>query len=339
VISLFRIAEIVSGVVEGDGGFEVKSIRSLEQAGKDSITFFSERKLKQQLQNSNAGAVLIRAEHSDLFPGNKIVVNDPNLAHALISRHFKKFPRSQQAGIDNTAIVADSVSTGDGVAVGPFSTIGEGVHLGTGVVIGNGVSIGDDVNIGENTIIEDRVVIAAGSTIGKRCCISPGAVIGASGFGYVPNEGRWEKVEQLGGVTIGDDVDIGASTTIDRGALEDTVIGNGVKLDNHIQIAHNVQVGDHTIMAAFVGISGSVVIGRRCKLGARVGIIGHLKITDDVSIQASSVISKNIDIPGEYSSIIVAQPARQWRKNSAIIRRLDKLVERVKTLEKNFLKT
>jgi UDP-3-O-[3-hydroxymyristoyl] glucosamine N-acyltransferase len=154
----------------------------------------------------------------------------------------------------------------------------------------------------------------------------------------VPYEGKWEKVEQLGGVTIGDDVDIGACTTIDRGALEDTLIGNGVKLDNHIQIAHNVQVGDHTIMAAFVGISGSVVIGQRCKLGARVGIIGHLKIADDVSIQASSVISKNIEIPGEYSSIIVAQPARQWRKNSAIIRRLDKLMDRVKTLEKKNLK-
>jgi len=337
VIPLHRIAEIVDGKVDGDGDYEINSLHSLEQAGTDSLSFFGDQKKKQQLGNTNAGAVLIRAEHATLFPGNKIVVSDPNLAHALISRHFRKYPRQLRSGIDDTAIIAGNVRISDRVSIGSYSTIGDGVILGAGVAIGNGVSIGEDVQIGDNTVIEDRVVISAGCRIGQRCCLSPGAIVGASGFGYVPHMGKWEKVEQLGSVTVGDDVDIGANTTIDRGALENTVIGNGVKLDNHIQIAHNVHVGDNTIMAAFVGVSGSVIIGQRCMFGARVGIIGHLEIADDVSVQASSVISKSIEIPGEYSSIVVAQPARQWRKNSAIIRRLDKLVEKVKTLEKKIL--
>ncbi len=337
MISLGRIAEIVGGVVHGDGNYEVTLISSLEQAGRDSISFFGDQKKKQQLEFSQAGAVLIRAEHENLFRGNKIVVKDPNLAHARISRYFKRYPLDQRVGVDNTAIVAAGVSISDNVCIGYYSTVGEGAKLGRRVVVGNGVSVGEEVWIDDDTVIEDRVVISAGCRIGKRCFISPGAVIGSSGFGYVPNREKWEKVEQLGSVRIGNDVDIGANTAIDRGTLENTVIGDGVKIDNHVHIAHNVQIGDNTIMAAFVGISGSVRIGQRCKFGGQAGIVGHLDIVDDVTVLGRSVISKSITNPGEYSSLISAQPAQQWRKNLAIIRRLDKLVEKVKTLEKKLV--
>ena len=332
MISLNRIADIVEGVVLGDGDYEIKFIHSLERATRDSISFFGDQKKKQQLEVTRAGAILITQEHVDLYAGNKIIVADPYLAYARISKLFKQYPRHRQAGIDDTAIIAANVKLGNSVCIGRYSTLEQGVKMGRRVVVGNGVNIGEQVEIGEHTVIEDQVVISHGCRIGKRCCISPGAVIGASGFGYAPNQGGWEKIEQLGSVLLGDDVDIGAHTTIDRGALQDTKIGNGVKIDNQVQIAHNVQVGDNTIMAGGVGIAGSAKIGQRCQLGARVSILGHLEIVDDVTVLSNSLVTNSIKTAGEYASMISVQPAKQWRKTAAIIRRLDKLVAETKKL-------
>lgn len=330
MITLNRIAAIVEGVVLGDGDYEIRFIHSLEQATRDSISFFGDQKKQQQLQDTRAGAVLIAQGNVDLYGGNKIVVANPYLAYARISKLFKQYPRHRPTGIDNSAIVASDVKLANGVCIGTYSSVEQGTTIGEQVVLGNGVTIGEQVEIGDHTVIEDQVVVAHGCRIGKRCCISPGVVIGASGFGYVPNQGGWEKIEQLGRVLIGDDVDIGAHTTIDRGALEDTKIGNGVKLDNQIQIAHNVEVGDNTIMAGGVGIAGSAKIGQRCKLGARVSILGHLEIADEVTVLSNSLVTNSIKTAGEYASMISVQPAKQWRKTAALIRRLDKLVGKVK---------
>ena len=331
MLSLHQIAVLVEGIVLGDGDYKVKHIHSLEYATRDSISFFADRKKQPQLLNTQAGAVLLAQPHIDLYDGNKIVVTDPALAHARISKLFKQYPQ-RQAGVDDTAIIDPSAKLGNAVCIGSYATIASGVRIGERVVIGNNVHVGAEVEIGDDTVIEAQVVICNGCRIGKRCCISPGVVIGASGFGYVLHQEIWEKIEQLGGVLIGDDVDIGANTTIDRGTLEDTRIGNGVKIDNQILIAHNVQIGNNSIMAGGVGIAGSAKIGQRCQLGARVGILGHLEIVDDVIVLADSLVTKSIKIAGDYASTLSAQPAKQWRKNLAIIHRLDKLVENVKKL-------
>ncbi len=334
MVELSRIAEVVNGVVLGDSKHRVDSIKSLEKATDRSITFFSDPKLKHHLSSCTAGAVLISPQHADLFSGNRVVVTDPYLAYARISRLFRPARNPDRQDVDPSARVADTASLDEGVVIGKFSTIDDQVQLAKGVLIGNCVNIGPGVVVEQDSVIEDQVVIQAGCRIGKRCHISSGVVIGASGFGYASSVDRWEKIEQLGAVSIGDDVDIGANTTIDRGALENTIIENGVKLDNQIQIAHNVRVGENTIMAGCSAVAGSTRIGKRCKIGGRVAILGHLEIVDDVTILANSMVSNNIGEIGEYASMITVQPVKQWRKNLAIIRQLDKLMRRINRLEK-----
>ncbi|MCY3769788.1 MAG: UDP-3-O-(3-hydroxymyristoyl)glucosamine N-acyltransferase [Gammaproteobacteria bacterium] len=326
--SLQRISDLVDGKVEGDHRFHVGEISSLGKATATSITFFTDLKKKGELKATRAGAVLISPDHAQWFPGNKVIVSNPYLAYARLSRVFRKNGFPEPAGIDGSALVADNCLIGDQVSIGSYSIISDRVRLGSHVVIGSGVRVHEEVSIGDHTVIESNAVISPGCRLGKRCHISPGVVIGSNGFGYAEDEGKWEKIEQLGGVEIGDDVDIGANTTIDRGALENTVIGNGVKLDNQIQIAHNVRIGDHTIMAGCSAIAGSTRIGRRCKIGGRVSILGHLQIVDDVTIYANGLVASSIKSAGEYASALPVQPARRWRKNAALIRRLDRLAKR-----------
>ncbi len=328
MIELGRIAEVVDGVVLGDSKHRVDSVKSLEKATDRSITFFSNPKLKRHLSVCTAGAVLISPQHADLFSGNRVVVTDPYLAYARISGLFKPARSRNMQKVDSSTWVAETASIDNSVVIGKCSTIDDQVKLAKGVVVGNCVNIGAGVVIEQESVIEDQVVIQAGCRVGKRCHISSGAVIGASGFGYAPSADRWEKIEQLGAVRIGDDVDVGANTTIDRGTLEYTIIENGVKLDNQIQIAHNASVGENTIMAGCCAVAGSTRIGRRCKIGGRVSILGHLEIADDVTIMANSMVAKSIRDAGEYASMITVQPVKQWRKNLAIIRQLDKLMRR-----------
>ena len=329
-IDLQSVARVTDGRVDGDAALQVKTLRSLPNATADSLTFYIETTPRAQLKASDAGAVMLRAEHADWFGRSKVIVDDPYLAYARVSALFA--PPPQAPNIHPSAIIAPSASVGAGVAVGAYSVIGERVKLAAEVVIGSHVSVDHDCIIGRAGEIDSGVRIYSGTRIGARCHVAAGAVIGASGFGYAPHQGKWEKIRQLGGVVIGDDVDIGAHTTIDRGALEDTTIGNGVKLDNHIQIAHNVQVGEHTIMAGCVAIAGSAVIGKSCRLGGRAAILGHLQIADEVTVNANSFVASDIKQPGVYSSMLPAQPAARWRKIVAHINRLEQLADKVKQL-------
>jgi UDP-3-O-[3-hydroxymyristoyl] glucosamine N-acyltransferase len=224
--------------------------------------------------------------------------------------------------------VAAGASIAEFVSVGAHSVIGEGAR------IGPGCHIGDDVVIGAGTRLEARVTVYHGCRIGERCIIHSGAVIGADGFGFAPDQGRWIKIPQTGHVLVGDDVEIGANTTIDRGALADTIIGNGVKLDNQIQIGHNVVVGDHTAMAGCVGIAGSAKIGKHCQLGGGAIVLGHLEIADGCQISAMTLITKSIAKPGTYTSVMPFMPHDEWLKNASQVRRLGQIADKLRKLRK-----
>lgn len=327
--TLLQIAEIVDGVVKGDDAFEVSSLKSLPNSGIDALSFCVDPAKNPALQDTNAGAVMLAPAYEDYFPGNKILVKDPYLAYARISSLFldsrKLHETESNQQCDSNSDVSHDAKLGENVVIGAFTTIGCQAEIANGTVIGNGVRIGNGVKIGSDCRIEDNVVISSRVVIGDRCYISPGAVVGSNGFGYAQDGEAWQRIEQLGRVLIGDNVDIGANTTIDRGALGDTIIGDGVKLDNQIQIAHNVEIGENTAIAGCVGIAGSAKIGKRCKIAGRAAILGHLNIADDVTILVNSTVTKSITQKGEYGSMIPVQTIAQWRKNLAIIRRLDKI--------------
>ena len=337
VIALGRVAQVTGGRVDGDGGFRVKTLGSLDNAAGDALAFYADPRHESRLKTTGAGAVMLRAEHAGLFAGHKVIVADPYLGYARASTLFAP-PNTAPGQIHPSAIIAASASVHGDAAIGPYGVIGENTRIGRGVIIGDHVSVGDHCVIGCHTILDAGVRLYARTLIGERCRLASGVVIGAAGFGYAENpdgkSGEWLRIEQLGGVVIGDDVDIGANTTIDRGAIDDTVIGNGVKLDNHIQIAHNVRVGDHTAMAGCVAVAGSAVIGRRCRLGGRASILGHLEIADDVIINADSFVAGSITEAGAYSSMLPVQPAARWRKTVAHIHRLGRLAEAVRALGK-----
>lgn len=339
VIDLARIASVAGGRVDGDRAFRVIAISSLDTAARDALSFYADPRHESKLKVTAAGAVMLCVEHAALFAGHKVIVADPYLAYARVSALFVP-PANPAHGVHPSAIIAASASVHARASIGAFSVIGENSRIGADAVIGSHVSVGDDCALGRDTTLAPGVRIGARTVIGARCRLASGVVIGAAGFGYVedtdenPNRGagEWLRIEQLGGVLIGDDVDIGANTTIDRGAIDNTVIGNGVKLDNHIQIAHNVRVGDHTVMAGCVAIAGSAVIGRRCRLGGRASILGHLEIADDVRVNADSFVAGSLTKAGVYSSMIPVQPAARWRKTVAHIHRLEELAEKVKAL-------
>ena len=320
MITLATIAQKVGGQLLGDPDFTVDSLNGIHTASSRSLTFYTGRSNRKN-PATEAGAVILKSEHAELFPVNRIIVQDPYLAYARASQLFVK-DNNRNRGISPQATVSRLASVADDVSIGPFSVIGDQAVIQHGVKIGSGVSIGNEVMIRSGTVIEDRVVITGSAIIGRDCVISSGAVIGSSGFGYARNGKYWQRIEQLGGVEVGNHVDIGANTTIDRGSLENTVIGDGVKLDNQIQIAHNVRIGENTAIAGCVGIAGSTRIGANCRIGGRAAILGHLEIADNVDILASTLVSKNIVEAGEYASMIPAQPAKTWRKNLAVIRRL-----------------
>ena len=336
VIDLGRVAEVTGGRVAGDGAFRVKSISSLENAAADSLAFYGDPQQASKLKATAAGAVMLRAEHAGLFVGHKVIVADPYLAFARASALFA--PPATPARIHPSAIISPGASIHADAAIGPYSVIGENARVEQGAIIGSHVSVGDGCVVGAHTTLDSGVRLYARTMIGARCNLASGVVIGASGFGYVEsgesgeNPGAWVRIEQLGGVVIGDDVDIGAGTTIDRGAIDNTIIGNGVKLDNQIQIAHNVRVGEHTVMAGCVAIAGSAVIGKRCRLGGRAAILGHLEIADDVCVNANSFVAASLTEAGVYSSMIPVQPAARWRKTVARIHRLEALAKKLQAL-------
>ena len=332
-LTLSQLAEALGARLVGDGSRRITGLATLADAGPGQLSFLANVQYRKLLASTRAEAVLLRESDAEGFVGNALVVTDPYLAYARLSHRFDPKP-CPAAGVHPSALVAENARVHPEASVGPYVVIEAEAEIGAGVTLGAHCHVGARSRIGAGGWLAPRVTIYHDVRIGERVVIQSGAVIGSEGFGFANEAGRWQKIAQIGGVTIGDDVEIGANTTIDRGALADTVIGNGVKLDNQIQIAHNVQVGDHTAMAACVGISGSTRIGRHCMIAGGVGMVGHIEVCDNVFVSGMTMVTRSITEPGAYSSGTAMQPAAEWKKSAARIRQLDALVKRVQQMEK-----
>jgi UDP-3-O-[3-hydroxymyristoyl] glucosamine N-acyltransferase len=305
---------------------------TLESAGTGDLAFVSSAKFLQQLRDTRASAVILPKGHQSATKLPRILCDDPYVYYARAAQLLNPEDRPP-AGIHPQAVVEAGAEVPVSATVGPFCHVGRGARLGEGVVIGPGCSIGEDAQIGEDGRLGPSVTVYRRCVIGKRVLIHAGAVIGADGFGLAPQAGRWIKIPQTGRVVIGDDVEIGANTTIDRGALDDTVIEDGVKLDNQIQIGHNVRVGAHTAMAACAGVAGSTRIGQHCAIGGAARIMGHIEIADHVTITATTFVTKSIRSAGTYTAVLPAESGREWAKTLAHLRSLERLSKRVRELE------
>lgn len=331
-LSLRDIVGHLGGDVVGDGQTVVRRVASLANAGPEAIVFLASARYLPQLQSTRASAVIVSTAMRDSTVLPRIVCEDPYAYFARVSALFNP-QRAAVPGIHATAVV-DAAATVDAAAeIGPRAVIGCGAAIGAGCIVGAGCVIGDNATVGADCRLHANVTIYDNCLIGERVILHSGAVIGADGFGMAMHEGRWIKVPQIGRVVIGNDVEIGANTTIDRGAIDDTVIEEGVKLDNQIQVAHNVRIGAHTAIAACAGIAGSATIGRHCRIGGASGIAGHLKIADGVEISAHTIITKSIDKAGVYTGAYPFEANRQWRRNAAQLRHLGELADRVRALE------
>ena len=317
----------------GDPDVIVAQVATLAQAGPGDLAFLANTKYRRYLSTTMASAVVLTDAVAGDCPTNAIIATDPYVVYAHIAQilHPPQRPASGRhaaAYCDTSAVIANSASIAPGAVIEAGVRVGERVRIGPNCVVGANSVIGDDSTLVAN------VTICHGVKMGVRVTVHPGVVIGSDGFGFARDESGWVKVPQIGTVIIGDDVDIGAGTTIDRGAMDDTVIEHGVKLDNQIQVAHNVRIGEHTVVAACTGISGSTSIGKRCLIAGAVGFVGHLDITDDVTITGQTMVNRSISEPGVYSSALPMDDAVRWRKNSARFRRLDDLARTVKRLAK-----
>jgi UDP-3-O-[3-hydroxymyristoyl] glucosamine N-acyltransferase len=319
--------------LRGDPAVVVDRVGTLSGAGQGELAFLANPHYRAQLAATRASAVVLDEANAAACPVAALVHSNPYARYAHIAALLHPEPPAapgvhERALVDPGARVAASASIGAGVVIGPRCTIGERVRIGPGCVLGA------DVQVGEDCRLHARVTLESGTELGARVCLQSGAVVGSDGFGFAREGTGWTKVPQLGRVRVGADVEIGANTTIDRGAIEDTVIGAGVKLDNQIQVAHNVHIGEHTVIAACTGISGSTRIGARCMIAGMVGIVGHLDICDDVIVTGLSMVSHSISTPGVYSGGIPAAPAALWRRVVGRFKRLDALAERVTRLER-----
>ncbi|MFJ4387560.1 UDP-3-O-(3-hydroxymyristoyl)glucosamine N-acyltransferase [Pseudomonas sp. NPDC089408] len=332
-MTLGQLAEALGASLKGPEALQITGLATLQEAGPSQLSFLANPQYRKYLDNCQAGAVLLKAADAESFAGNALIVADPYQAYARISHLFDPKPKAV-AGIHPSAVVAEDAQVDASASIGPFAVIESGARIEAGVSIGAHCFIGARCVVGEGGWLAPRVTLYHDVTIGKRVVIQSGAVIGGEGFGFANEKGIWRKIAQIGGVTIGDDVEIGVNTAVDRGALSDTRIGDGVKLDNQIQIAHNVQIGDHTAMAACVGISGSTRIGKHCMLAGGVGLVGHIDVCDNVFISGMTMVTRSITEPGSYSSGTAMQPLADWRKSAARIRQLDDMAKRLQQLEK-----
>ncbi|NMG31000.1 UDP-3-O-(3-hydroxymyristoyl)glucosamine N-acyltransferase [Aromatoleum evansii] len=331
---MFRLEELVArlgGELVGDPATVVRRVATLDQAGEGDLAFLANPKYQSRLSACRASAVIVAPAARSLSDRPLIVTKDPYAYFARVAQLFNP-PEAFAPGVHAMASVACPVPAS--VSVGAGASIEADVTLGEGVVVGPGCRVGRGASIGARTRLHANVSIYSGCVLGADCIVHSGAVIGSDGFGFArERDGSWIKIPQVGRVVIGDDVEIGANTTIDRGALDDTVIGNGVKLDNQIQIGHNVRVGDYTAIAGCVGVAGSTTIGARCMIGGQAGIIGHLNIADDVVVSAGTLVTKSIAKPGVYTANLPVQGHADWVKNFAHLRHLDALVDRIRALE------
>jgi len=332
-MTLGQLAEALGAQLKGPEALQITGLATLQEAGAGQLSFLANKQYRKFLDDTQAAAVLLKAEDAEGFAGNALIVADPYLAYARISHLFDPKPKAV-AGIHPSAVVHEDAQVDASASIGPFAVIEAGARIGANVSVGAHCFVGARCVIGDGGWLAPRVTLYHDVTIGKRVVIQSGAVIGGEGFGFANEKGVWQKIAQIGGVTLGDDVEIGVNTAVDRGALSDTRIGNGVKLDNQIQIAHNVQVGDHTAMAACVGISGSTKIGKHCMIAGGVGMVGHIDVCDNVFVSGMTMVTRSITEPGGYSSGTAMQPLAEWRKSAARIRQLDEMAKRLGQLEK-----
>ncbi|OOG27171.1 UDP-3-O-(3-hydroxymyristoyl)glucosamine N-acyltransferase [Thioalkalivibrio denitrificans] len=331
-ISLGELAARLGVHLNGDPEAVIDGVAPLDRAVPGQLSFLSQARFRPHLPATRATAVILSPEHLEACPTAALVTDNPQLAYARACTLLHPQPQASP-GVHPTAVVADDAVIHESASIGPQCVIEHGSTIGASVVLGPGCMVGPGCEVGPASRLHARVTLLHGTRIGKRVVIHSGAVLGSDGFGFARDGERWEKIPQLGVVVVGDDVEIGANTTIDRGALGDTVIEEGVKLDNLIQVAHNVRIGAHTAVAGCVGIAGSTRIGRRCAIGGGAGIIGHLEIADGVTITAMTLVTHSIPEPGVYGSGVPHAPAREWNRTVARLRQLDDLARRVRALE------
>lgn len=333
---LGAIVEALGGTLTGDPSTRIERLAPLASAGPADLSFLSQARYAAQLHSTQAAAVIVTPalQTQAQQRGACIVTDDPYLYFARLTQWWRGVHEHRPVpGIDPLANVDPLARIGRGVDVGPFAVIAAGAEIADGVRVGAHSVVGREARVGAATVLYPRVTVGERCVVGERCILHPGAVIGADGFGFAPHQGRWIKIEQLGAVRIGDDVEIGANTCIDRGALDDTVIEDGVKLDNLIQIGHNVRVGAHTAMAGNAGVAGSATIGAHCTVGGGAIVLGHLSLADGVHISAASVVTRSIREPGQYTGMFPIDDNASWEKNAASLKQLNRLRERLKAVE------
>lgn len=313
------IVDALGGELHGNPDVQIENIAPLETASNASLSFLSNPKYQQQLAASKAACVIVgpSMQEAALMRGACIVAAQPYLYFAKVTQLWKRqYAAASGTGVHPSAVIDPAALVDPSASIGALCVVERGARIGAGTVLKSRVTVGEDCIVGE------------------RCILHPGVVLGADGFGFAPHDGTWEKIEQLGAVRIGNDVEIGANTCIDRGALQDTIIEDGVKLDNLIQIGHNVHIGQHTAMAGCVGVAGSTVIGAHCTFGGAAMVLGHLTIADHVHISSASMVSRSIGRPGHYTGFFPIDDNAAWEKNAATLKQLYSLRERLKALEK-----
>ena len=330
--SLGSLADKLGLTLEGDAGLAINGLATLSNANGHHLSFYHNNKFHTDLKNTKAGAVILTKGASTDCPVNKLIADNPYAAYARATQLFDT-NSTFKAGIHSSASIDNSAIIGADVSIGAHVVIEEGVQIGDGVAIGSNSVIEAGSRIGKDSRLFPNVTLYANVLCGERAIIHSQVVIGSDGFGFARDGVKQVKIAQLGGVSIGDDVEIGAGTTIDRGALEDTVIGNGVKIDNQVQIAHNVKVGENTVICGCSAVAGSSKIGKNCIIAGAVGIINHITIVDDVTVTAMSLVNQSIKEKGVYSSGTGLSATAEWKKSIVHFRQLDSMMKRLKSLE------
>lgn len=333
-ISLGELAATFDCELRGDAEVNVSGVGSLNSASATSVSFLTGQAFKQQLAETKAAAVILRAADADDCPTACLIHDNPYACYARVAALLHPAP-AIEAGVHDKAFVAATAKVSSSAQIAAQATICDGAVVGASCYVGPGCVVGEGCEIGQDSRLLANVTLMRNVTLGARALIHPGTVIGCDGFGNAMTPEGWVKVPQLGGVRVGDDVEIGANCTIDLGAVGDTVIDNGVRLDNLVHVAHNVKIGEHTAIAGQCGFAGSAVIGKRCMFGGQAGVVGHISICDDVIVWGQGMVTKSITEPGTYGSGFPAESTNLWNRKVARFRRLGKLIERVKKLEKD----
>lgn len=333
---LEQLAKHLDAKLHGDGDLTITGLASMKSAVSGQITFLADKKLKDNLSNCKASAVVMTEECLEYWQGAALIVTNPYLAYAKLAQFLDTTPVPAK-DIAPSAVIDETAQLGSNVSIGANAVIESGVKLGDNCIIGAGCFVGKNTTIGAGTKLWANVSVYHNCVIGDNCLVQSGTVIGADGFGYANDKGEWIKIPQLGRVVIGNNVEIGASTTIDRGALDDTIIGNGVIIDNQCQIAHNDIIGDHTAIAGGVIMAGSLTVGRHCLIGGASVINGHMEICDQVTVTGMGMVMRPITKPGVYSSGIPLQENKVWRKTASLVLHIDEMNKRLKSLEKKLL--